>query len=230
MLVPLSSLKKTGGALAILALGALALVPARGEDRSPASYFPLDLKRHWKYRLTLEVDSTKQLAVRDRTNLSAVKVAERDAVLVEERIENHVELTETYALEGDAILLLSTKAQGGAERISDPPRPYLVLSKLDSVGAVWSWTSTDGRESYLTTVTRKGLDKEGRDEIVVSMKGKVHGKDATRVATQDHTLTLVRGVGVTHEENAIVPPDEKHRTATRSELLSHDTGSSKQDK
>jgi len=206
--------------VALILLGVAAL--ARAQEKAHGSYFPLDLRRHWRYQLTLEVDGTQKKAFRDRTNVSATKLGERDAVVVEEKLENNLTLTETYAQDGDAILLLASRAEGGAEHVLDPPRPMILLSRLDTVGAVWTWTSTDGRESWVTTVTTKGIDKEGREEVILVAKGTQRSRDSLKTATQEKTITLVRGVGMTREEDLIVPPDEQHKTKMTSELRSHD--------
>lgn len=230
-----SRIRRIGLLAGVLAAGSLPLLArARAGDADVASWFPLEVGRTWRYSLQVEIEGVPSTAVDERSIAQKVRYRDRDAFLSQDRIapvepgrtapssESNVATTETLALEDGKIYLLAQQHAGASEHPYDPPRLFLDLGLLETVGAVWSWQSADGRETLTGKVLENGpfADKRGKIHsrgATVLLTSTYKGPDGKAVATQERKLWLVRGTGI-YKEHAVVTPPGSHRTVTDLEL------------
>jgi hypothetical protein len=211
------------GLLAALLGAALAGAARADTDDTLDSYFPLQTPRSWHYKLVLTVEHEEHVADHERTVARQVRLKDRNAFVVEDRLNtNEVVSSETFALEGDKVLLLAESTEGSPERIQDPPRVFLDLARLETVGAVWSYTSSDGRDTFTTKVIQVGPfeDRERKHNYrgaVVQISATLKSADGKRTATQERTIWLRRGIGIFRERFVVDAPGG-HQTITDSEL------------
>jgi hypothetical protein len=204
---------------------ALATLAARAQQAPPTgSYYPLEVGKHWRYGLALSIEGETRRAIHERTVTRQVHVHDRDAFVVEDKVENELVTTKTLALDGDKVVILSERHEGEAEVTYDPPRLFLDLAQLDTVGAVWSWTSKGGRDEVTTKVVEIGPFVDHQNKIqphasVVEITSKLKSADGKRTATEERKLWLVRGTGIFREHGVFSPPGAtEHKTTTDYEI------------
>jgi hypothetical protein len=208
-----------------LALALLLLAGARAGAQGAPSWFPLEVGHHWRYHFTLSLENTPKTIILDRAVTKQARVQDRDAFIVEDKLDDKPISAETFAIEGDKVLLLASRHEGSPEKANDPPCVFLDLAKIEKLHETWSWTSKDGKSTLTGTVVEKAewKDKAGKAEtaMVVEAKFTVTSADGKSSAVLDRKIWLVRGLGIVREHSVSTLTGLEHATTIDSEL---DTG------